>query len=61
MNQNAFSSRVLTSWIRHDPDAAIDYSMSLTDQGPKIQMGARLLAAPSLHDSGYSAHFADGD
>ena len=53
MNQSVFISHVLTSWIRHDPEAAVYYFQSLTNRGLKMQIGTRLLADPSLRDNGY--------
>ena len=53
MNQAAFISHVLTSWIRDDAEPAIDYFKSLTNQALKLQIGARLLEDPFLSDSGH--------
>ncbi len=53
MNQYTFISHVLTSWIRHDPEPAIDYFKSLTDQRLRVQIGTRILSDPALSDSVY--------
>lgn len=55
MNQNSFISHVLTSWIRLDPEAAIDYFKSMTNKQLKYIVGARLLEDPTLRQSGLLA------
>jgi len=55
MDQNTYISHILTSWIRQDPEAAIDYFKSMTNQQLKYIVGARLLADPTLQNSGLLA------
>ncbi len=51
-NQNNFISSILTSWIRHDPEAAIDYYKTIKNSQLKYMIGARLLEDPTLLQSG---------
>ncbi len=51
-NQNNFISSILTSWIRQDPEAAIDYYKTIKNSQLKYMIGARLLEDPTLLQSG---------
>ena len=55
MEQNIFVSHVVTSWVRQDPEAAIDYFKSIRNQQLKYYIGARLLDDPTLGRSGLLA------
>ncbi len=51
MAQNSFITHVLTSWIRQDPEAAIDYFRSMKNKQLKYIIGARLLEDPTLRQN----------
>ena len=53
--QNAFISSIVTSWIRQDPEAAIDYFKAMKNKQLKYTIGARLLADPTLQQNGMMA------
>lgn len=50
-----FISHVVTSWVREDPEAAIDYFNSLTNMQLKNEIAGRLFSDPTLDDSGLLA------
>ncbi len=47
-----FLSDIVSSWIRHDPEAAIDYVRNIDSMQLKNMIGARLLSDPTLGDTG---------
>ena len=49
---DALIASVVTSWVRHDPEAAIDYFHNISNQQLKNQIGARLLQDTTLQASG---------
>jgi hypothetical protein len=54
----AFVAHILTSWIRQDPEAALDYFASITDQQLRNQVGLRLLQDPLVISAGWEAEIA---
>lgn len=48
-------AHVLTSWVRYDPEAAIDYFGDMTDVRYRMAIASRLLADPTLASSGLLA------
>ncbi len=52
MNQGYFISHVLTSWIRTDPEPALDYFKSIRNTQLRNWIGSRLLADSTLQRSG---------
>ena len=51
-DHTAMISHVLTSWIRNDPEPALDYFLGMTNQQVQFAVGARLLEDPTLAQSG---------
>ena len=49
-----FISHVVTSWVREDPDSAVDYFKSLTDLRLRNQLGGRLLNDPTLQGTRFA-------
>ncbi len=49
-----FITHVVTSWVRTDPEAAIDYFKSVTDLHLRNALGGRLLSDPTLEASGFN-------
>ena len=47
-----FLSDIVSSWIRHDPEAAIDYVRNIDSLQLKNMIGARLLSDPTLGSTG---------
>ncbi len=47
-----FLSNIVSSWIRHDPEAAIDYVRNIDSMQLKNMIGARLLRDPTLGNTG---------
>ncbi len=43
---------IVTTWVRHDPERAMDFYRKLHSQQVKNMIGARLLADPTLADTG---------
>lgn len=46
-------THVITSWVRTDPEAAIDYFKQIEDLNLRTTLGGRLLADPTLKGSGF--------
>lgn len=59
IDQNIFISSILTSWIRHDPEAAIDYYKAIANQQLKYIIGVRLLEDPTLIQSGLASEIEE--
>lgn len=59
LNQVAMMGHVLTSWVRYDPDAAVEYYRNLSDQRIRISAGARLLLDPTLAGTALRAEVID--
>lgn len=53
LSNQRFISHVVTSWVRSDPEAAMDYYSSLTDLQLKSNLASRLLSDPTLRGSGF--------
>lgn len=53
MDQEYFQAHVLTSWARHEPEAALAYFRQMNDRQVKYAIGARLLEDTTL-GSGFS-------
>lgn len=51
-DQDAMQGHVLTSWVRYDPGAAIDYFRNLTSPQTRTAIGVRLLEDPVVIASG---------
>jgi hypothetical protein len=49
-----FISHVVTSWVRTDPEEAMDYFKSLTDLRLRNDLGGRLLGDPTLQGTGFA-------
>ena len=49
---NQLLASILTSWVRHDPEAAIDYFRRISNMQLKMMIGARLLQDPILERTG---------
>ena len=47
-----FLSDIVSNWIRHDPEAAIEYVRKIDSQQLKDMIGTRLLTGPSLDTTG---------
>jgi hypothetical protein len=54
----AFVAHILTSWIRQDPEAALNYFANITDQQLRNQVGLRLLQDPLVISAGWEAEIA---
>ena len=52
---NQLLSNVLTTWIRHDPEAAIDYYRNIGDPQLKASIGMRFMQDSTLASSGLLA------
>ena len=52
LDRNTFIPHIVTSWIRFDPEAAIDYFRTIDNQQMKQILGIRLLADPTLQRTG---------
>ncbi len=52
MEKRYFTAHILTSWVRHDPDSAIDYFKGINNQQLQYAIGARLLDDPTLEHTG---------
>ncbi|MDZ7685986.1 MAG: hypothetical protein U5O39_14035 [Gammaproteobacteria bacterium] len=58
-NQLAMKSHVLTSWVRYDPETALDWFRSVNDRRLVITAGARLLEDPTLAATGLRRQIID--
>lgn len=52
LDQATFQGNVLTSWVRYDPQAAVDYFSRINHQDIRINVGMRLLADPAVAQAG---------
>ncbi|MEX0942570.1 MAG: hypothetical protein WD002_08495 [Pseudomonadales bacterium] len=52
LDRDAMQAHVLTSWVRYDPQAALDYFRQISDQRLKTNIGAMLLQDPVLASTG---------
>ena len=59
LDQAVYQGNVITSWLRYDPKAAVDYFLGITNQLIKARVGARLLADPALADAGLTDQVRD--
>lgn len=55
VSNQQFISHVVTSWVREDPEAALDYFNNLTNMRLKNEIANRLFSDPTLADSGLLA------
>jgi hypothetical protein len=51
LSNTRFIGHVVTSWVREDPEAALDYFRSIDNPRLKNEIAGRLLADPTLADS----------
>ena len=54
----AFITNILTSWIRQDPEAALDYFTGINDPQLRNQVGLRLLRDPLVISAGWEAEIS---
>ena len=54
----AFITHILTSWIRQDPEAALDYFAGIIDPQLRNQVGLRLLRDPLVISAGWEAEIS---
>lgn len=59
LDQINMKGHVLTSWVRYDPEGALNYLRGITDQRVRITAGARLLEDPTLAALGLQDEVAD--
>lgn len=57
-NRLAFITHILTSWIRQDPEAALDYFAGIIDPQLRNQIGLRLLRDPLVISAGWEAEIS---
>ncbi len=55
LSDSRFIGHVVTSWVREDPEAAIDYLNSIDNPRLKTEIAGRLLADPTLAGTGFAA------
>lgn len=55
LSNTRFIGHVVTSWVREDPEAALAYFKSIDNPRMKNEIAGRLLADPTLADSGLAA------
>jgi len=53
-----FISHIVTSWVRYDPEGAIDYFLNIKNRRVILTLGARLLQEPSLINAGLLTEIA---
>ena len=57
-DKQQFIPHIVTSWVRHDPEGAIDYFLTITNPIIKTQLGLRLLKDPIVLAAGFENEIA---